>query len=239
MLVIGHRGAAGHQPENTLGAMRKALELGVDGVEFDVRCHGDHVVVLHDATLERTTDGHGDYRALDFAALRALRAANGEGIPTLEEVLAVVSGCAHINVELKDAAGADRVVDALERWFADAPEALGRVLLSAFDTAATARLAARRGRMRLGVLYRDEPFENALARACALDASSLHLSLDAVDATRVMQAHDASLAVYVYTVNAVDDIAHCQACGVDGVFSDFPDRVVACNRSRATSEVSP
>ncbi|MEQ8660834.1 MAG: glycerophosphodiester phosphodiesterase family protein, partial [Gammaproteobacteria bacterium] len=59
MLVIGHRGAAGHVAENTLGAMRKALALGVDGVEFDVRCHGTHLVVLHDATLERTTDGHG------------------------------------------------------------------------------------------------------------------------------------------------------------------------------------
>ncbi|MEQ8661939.1 MAG: glycerophosphodiester phosphodiesterase, partial [Gammaproteobacteria bacterium] len=173
------------------------------------------------------------------AALRALRTANGEGIPLLEEVLAVVEACALINVELKDPHGADAVVDALERWYADAPSALARVLLSSFDRAATARLAARRGRMRLGVLYADEPFPAALARAGTLGASSLHLPLADVSAARVAQAHAAALAVYVYTVNTPDAIAHCRACGVDGVFSDFPDRVTACRRAHAPLGAPP
>lgn len=227
MLVIGHRGAAGHVAENTLGSMRRALALGADGVEFDVRGHGAELVVLHDATLERTTDGQGDYRALDFAALRALRTANGEGIPTLEEVLPVVADCALVNVELKDPAAADAVVDALERWYAPRPAALARVLLSAFDPAATTRLGARRGRMRLGVLYANETCDAALERARALGAHSLHVPLAGLDPACVARAHAAALAVYVYTVNEPSEIARCHACGVDGVFSDFPDRVLA------------
>lgn len=228
MLVIGHRGAAGHVAENTLGSMQHALALGVDGVEFDVRGHGDRLIVLHDSTLERTTNGRGDYRNLDFRTLRALRTANDESIPLLEEVLALVGGCALVNVELKDPSAADTMITALERWYENHPDGLARILLSAFDVAATARLAERRGFMRLGVLYENETFDRALARARTLAAHSLHLPLADLEPRRVARAQQAGLQVYVYTVNSPVDIARCHTCGADGVFSDFPDRVRAC-----------
>ena len=236
MLVIGHRGAAGHVAENTLGSMRRALALGVDGIEFDVRHCGDRLVVLHDATLERTTDGHGPCRDLPLAELRALHTANGERVPLLEEVLALVTGCAPINVEIKEGELADSVISALEQYYAATPLALESVLLSTFDIAATARLASRRGRMRLGVLYEEETFAHALARARELGADSIHLPLEDVASATVTAARDAGLVVYVYTVNEAADIAHCHACGVDGVFSDFPDRVIAFNRDHGDKE---
>jgi len=239
MLVIGHRGAAGHVAENTLGSMRRALALGVDGIEFDVRRCDDGLVVLHDATLERTTNGHGACRARSLAELRGLETANGERVPLLGEVLALVTGCALVNVEIKEGEIADSVVAALEQWYADTPRALERVLLSTFDVAATARLAVRRGRMRLGVLYEDEPFPDALSRARDLAADSIHLPLEDVSPATVGAAREAGLAVYVYTVNEAADIAHCHACAVDGVFSDFPDRVIAFERNHGNKEGRP
>ncbi len=236
MLVIGHRGAAGHVAENTLGSIRRALALGVDGIEFDVRRCGDGLVVLHDATLERTTDGHGPCRDLPLAELRTLHTANGERVPLLDEVLALVSGCALVNVEIKEGDIADSVVAALEQCYAETPRALEHVLLSTFDVAATAHLASHRGRMRLGVLYEDEPFAHALTRAGELAADSIHLPLEDVSLAAVTAARDAGLAVYVYTVNEAADIAHCHACGVDGVFSDFPDRVIAFKRDHGDKE---
>ena len=230
MRVIGHRGAAGHVPENTIASVHAARALGAEGVEFDVRALDGALIVLHDATLERTTDGRGHYKDYDLTGLRALRTAAGEPIPLLAEMLDAAEGFDPVNVEVKEAGIADAVVDALEHHYADHPARLARVLLSSFDRATTARLAARRGRMQLGVLYENEPFAEALARAVALAADSLHLPLADLTPARVIAAHAAGLRVYVYTVNEADAIAACAAWGADGVFSDFPERVLEFER---------
>lgn len=230
MFVFGHRGAAGHAPENTLQSIAAGLAYGVDGIEIDVRLLEDELIVLHDERLERTTTGGGHYKAMRLADLRRLDAGNGQRVPLLAEVVAVVAGRAVLNVEVKEAGIARQVVAALERV---APAAcLADILLSSFDEATTTELATLCGSMRLGVLYEDG-FTAALARAEALAAWSLHLPLLDVGPAAVAAAHAAGLRVYVYTVNAHEDIARCQAAGVDGVFSDYPDRVVAFNRARA------
>lgn len=236
LLVFGHRGAAGHAPENTLASMRWALEAGVDGIEFDVRQLGQALIVLHDDDLARTTSGSGHYKAMRLADLRALDAGGGERVPLLEEVLALAAGHVDINVEVKEAGIADAVIDALAATQpALAPE---RVLLSSFDAATTARLAARRGGMRLGLLYEGD-FDAALARAVTLGAWSMHLPFKALDAARIAAVHAAGLRALVYTVNTPSDIARCHAAGVDGVFSDFPDRVIAFNRALGAAERAP
>ena len=86
MLCFGHRGARGHEPENTLRSVRRALELGADGIEVDVHFTAGELLVIHDETLERTTDGKGRVAAQTFAYLRSLDAGQGERIPTLAEV---------------------------------------------------------------------------------------------------------------------------------------------------------
>jgi glycerophosphoryl diester phosphodiesterase len=101
--------------------------------------------------------------------------------------------------------------------------------LSSFDEGTTYALARHRGDMRLGILYEDD-FESALARATTLDAYSLHMSLRSLAAANVARAHEAGIAVLVYTVNEHRDILRCAEARVDGVFSDHPDRVVAFNR---------
>src|SRR3990172_151413 len=102
ILRVGHRGAGGYAPENTLASFRKALELKVDMFELDVRlCRSGEVVVLHDETVDRTTDGSGAAGDLSFSQLKKLEAGRGEKIPTLEEVLELAAGKCGVNIELK------------------------------------------------------------------------------------------------------------------------------------------
>lgn len=229
MLVIGHRGAAGHRPENTLASLRHALTLGADAVEVDVQMLAGTLIVLHDETLERTTNGHGHYKAMSLTALRALDAGDGERVPLLDEVIALTCGRIGLNIEVKEAGIAAQVVDFVLAATATLPAWRARILLSSFDVETSAMLARLRGTMSFGLLY-EEAFESALARALLLGAKSLHMPLAALDAAAVERAQSQGLAVYVYTVNASADIARCRAAGVDGVFSDYPDRVIAVQR---------
>ena len=100
-LCIGHRGACGHEPENTLRSIRRALELGAHGVEIDVRLVHGELLVMHDAKLDRTTNGRGYLARKSLEVLRALDAGQGERIPTLREVFETVHRRAFINIELK------------------------------------------------------------------------------------------------------------------------------------------
>jgi glycerophosphoryl diester phosphodiesterase len=206
MRVIGHRGAGGAWPENTLAAIRHAIDSGVDAVEIDVRQLDGALIVLHDETLDRTTSGHGHYKHTTHAALRALDAGQGERVPLLDEVVTLVSARCGLNVEVKEAGIARAVLACLERTVS--PTWQPRILLSSFDHATTAALAARRGAMALGVLY-EEPFDTALARAVALRARSLNMPV-------------AGLEALVYTVNTVDQFERCRTAGVDAIFTDHP-----------------
>lgn len=230
MLVIGHRGAAGHRPENTLASLRYALALGVDAVEIDVQMLDGALIVLHDTTLERTTNGRGDFKAMSLTALRALDAGAGERVPLLEEVIGLTRGQIGLNIEVKEAGIAAQVISFVLAATADLPAWRARILLSSFDVETSAELARLRGTMGFGLLY-EEAFEPALKRALALGAKSLHMCLDALDAAAVARAHSRGLEVYVYTVNTDEHIARCRTTGVDGVFSDYPDRVIASQRA--------
>ena len=229
MRIFGHRGAAGHRPENTLASVRHAIALGVDAVEIDVCLSDDALIVLHDETLDRTTNGHGSYKSWRLDALRALDAGQGERIPLLEEVIALTIDRVALNIEVKEAGIADLVVARTLAATTASPAWRQDILLSSFDVATSAALATLRGPMAFGLLY-EEAFDAALRRALVLEASSLHMSLADLDEARVARAHGHGLVVYVYTVNDGAAIARCQAAGVDGVFSDYPDRVIAACR---------
>jgi glycerophosphoryl diester phosphodiesterase len=229
MQVWGHRGAAGLKPENTLASIAHALHLGVDGIEIDVRAHGDSLIVMHDETLDRTTTGHGHHARYTLTQLRSFDAGDGERIPLLSEVLAVVRERTRLNVEVKSVGIAGAVLTELEQATRGCAAWRRQILVSAFDPATSAELAAGRGTMAFGLLY-EEPFAQALSRARDLRARSLHMSLALLDANDVRTAQNAGLKVFVYTANTPDDYGRCLAAGVDAVFSDFPDRTLAARR---------
>ena len=219
---IGHRGAAGHEPENTLRWIRRALELGADGIEIDVRFIDGELIVLHDDRLERTTNGRGRIARQRFAHLRTLDAGKGERIPTLREVFEAVDRRAFVNVELKGRRTAGPV-QALIREFLDRegwrPE---HFLVSSFHRRELRALGDPRIRIGL-LLTKPTPLYHVSARR--VRAWSVHPGARFTTKPFVVHAHQRGLKVMPYTANTVAEIARLRALGVDGVFTDFPERV--------------
>lgn len=225
LLCIGHRGAMGHAPENTLLSFKKALELGAPCVEADVYHVDGNLVVFHDDRLERTTDGSGYLLDHDFDTLRSLDAGDGERIPTLGEVFETVDLRAGVNIELKGPDTARPVVDFVsalrkEGWRDDL------ILVSSFNHRELEEVRRIDPRIRLGALMVGLPVDDA-AFAAALGAYSVHLSLEFIDRRFVDDAHSRGLRVFVFTVNYPDDIQRMEGLGVDGVFTNYPERVLS------------
>ena len=222
-LCIGHRGAAGHEPENTLRSIRRALELGAHGVEIDARFIDGELIVFHDDRLERTTNGRGSVSRKRFAQLRALDAGKGERIPTVREVLETVDRRAFINIELKGRRTAAPVL-ALIREFLDergwSPE---HFLVSSFHRRELR--AIDDPRIRIGLLL-TKPTLLYHVSARRVRAWSVHPASRFTTEHFVAHAHRHGLKVIPYTSNEPADIARIRATGADGVFTDFPDKVV-------------
>ena len=220
MLVIGHRGAMGHAPENTLASVEVAIGLGVDAVEIDVHLVESELVVIHDDRLDRTTNGSGPLSSTTFEELRALDAGAGERIPTLDEVLEVVDGRVGINVELKGPGTARPTVKALERH-RDAWR--DRVVVSSFDHDMLREVSRAAPELRLGALVRSAS-RSPVRDATELGAYAVHPPAAIVDTALVADAHAAGLHVFPFTVDEAQEFARLRSLGVDGVFTNYPDR---------------
>jgi len=220
MLCIGHRGAAGHEPENTLLSIRRALAMGAGAIEIDVRSHHGALIVIHDSTLDRTTNGAGPLRRHTLAAIRSLDAGKGQQIPLLQEVLDLVDRRALINIELKGPRTAAPVL-ALLRQYLTRGWSPADFLISSFRRKELRQL--RDSPFPIGILYaRSARLYRRLAHS--LRASSIHVPLSHVTPRLISRVHADGLKLFVYTVNASSEIARMQSFGVDAIFTDFPDR---------------
>lgn len=224
MLIIGHRGARGHAPENTLKGLDAGLALGCSMLEFDVQRVEDDLVLLHDPGVERTTNGHGLLDELDLATLRALDAGDGEQVPLLSEVLARYRGRCRLNIEIKSAAGtaellASCLAQALTQGWAPAD-----LLVSSFHHLELQRFRSAAPGIPIAPLLCGVPLDLA-ACATALDASALHIAADFAEAELIDDAHRRGMRVHAYTVNDPALARRLQKLGVDGLFSDYPDRL--------------
>ena len=226
LFCFGHRGTRGHAPENTLRSVRQALDLGADGIEVDVHWADGRLMVIHDDTLERTTDGFGLVAEKSFAYLRSLDAGEGERIPTLAEVFDVVHRRAIINVELKGAGTAEPVVRIIEHYVRRQGWRYGDFLVSSFDLAQIRSTKSLLPAVRTGALIQKVPPGQA-EFAAQLGAWSLHPSKRCVTSGLVADAHRRGLKVFVYTVNRPAEIVLMNHLGVDGMFTDYPERVVS------------
>lgn len=220
VLRIGHRGAAGHAPENTLAAIQRGIALGADLVEIDVRCTADGVLVaLHDATINRTTNGKGRIDSLSLSQVRAFDAGNGEHIPTLEQVLKVAGGKAGLMLELKVGGIAHRAVQAVRTAGFKDPVIYASFLHDELTTVRSVDPEAA-----LMVLFGHLPDSPV---TCAMKYRPAYVGLrhDTVTRRIVDSFHHKDLLVCVYTANSAGDIKHALSVGVDGVISNFPDRI--------------
>lgn len=233
-VVVGHRGAAGHAPENTLASLALGHALGADAVEIDVHLSADGIpVVIHDATVDRTTNGRGAVAELTLEGIKALDASakqsdyTGIKVPALEEVLRWARGKTRLVVELKSPAEAELVSKTLDlvREYG----LLDQVFFISFDHAGLQRVRDLSPEALTGALYDSAADPVAVATACGANAVCprwSRLTRDQVEA-----AQRAGLAVSVWTANDPGDIAAMSAMGVDAVTSDYPDRARAIARS--------
>lgn len=225
-LVIGHRGASAHAPENTLAAFRLAIEQGADGIELDVkRCQTGDVVVMHDATVDRTTNGSGQVHKLSIDALRSLDA-GGEPVPLLSEVFELIESAPGflINIELTNYStprdGLEGEVARLIKKHAIAE----RVLFSSFNHLLVRKLAALMPEIPRGLLYYKNmplPMRNVwLSPFIKHEFRHPHHSMITADFVTAMRA--ARRGVNAWTVNAPADIRRMGAYGVSGIIGDSP-----------------
>jgi len=248
-IIFAHRGASAHAPENTLAAFELAVEQGADGIELDVKLSADeHVVVIHDPTVERTTGSHGRVRDLSLAELRSFDAGNffsakfqSEKIPTLEEVFESVGRRTFINVELTNyTTPRDHLVESvciLVKKFG----LQKRVLFSSFLPSNLSNARRYLPDVPIGLLALDgilglwsRSFGFAFGKYDAL-----HPNIRNVTQQQIYFVHRLKRRIHIWTVNEEADLHRLFKWGVDGVFTDDPQLALKVRGEKVEDETHP
>jgi glycerophosphoryl diester phosphodiesterase len=238
--IIGHRGAPGHAPENTMASFRRAVELGAAFIETDLRLsHDARFVAMHDATLDRTSNGRGMVRDFTLAQLRELDAGSwyapefvGEKIPTLEEILDFAREADVVfYLEIKHEAGwgvHHGVAAALRA--ANEP---GRTVVISFDPSMLRNLRSLDAGVLMGLLF-ENPIANVVEKAQQIGVRQICPRADLFTPQLLREAQDAGLQVAAWTVNEPSRMDALISMGVNGIMTDYPDRLRdAVNRACA------
>ena len=217
MLHIGHRGARAYEPENTLRSFKKALDLGVDAVELDVRQTKDNqLVVIHDADVKRTTDGKGLVNELTLKEIKEFSAEKGEKIPTLKEALDFLGKKVKILIELKEEGVEEKVLAAVHE------KALEKnVIIVSFIEEALRKVRELDKEVETGLIYAKH--KNPVKAALDLEASYLLPLYRFTHTANIQKAHENGLKVIAWTINKPEEVAEYVKKGVDGIASDKPD----------------
>ncbi len=253
--VQGHRGASALVPENTLAAFRKAIELGADGMEMDLQMTRDGaVVVIHDDTLDRTTDGHGRVTDLSLAEVRQADAGakfgpafRGQRVPTLSEVIDLVKASGNdrvrLNLEIKFGEGREGTPEGIEVGVLAILRQTGfvdRVTVQSFYHPSAAKMKGLEPRIPTGLLVGERhrpPDPVALVRQFRADYYAPHHRL--VTTELVQTLHQTGIPVVTWTVNEEADMRRMVRLGIgtvpgDGIISDHPDRLLAVVKALRT-----
>ncbi len=239
-LVIGHRGAMGYAPENTLVSFEEGIRRGADLIELDVQLTQDgKIVVMHDTSVDRTTDGSGVVRDLPWRKIQTLDAGiwygpdyAQEGVPCLEDVIARFRDkkTASRNdlgfvIELKTIRGsggslADAVVELLMKEnFTD------RCMIISFDTVALQEVRSAHKTLPTGLLFNEESEEGRIDQAKAIGAQAIFPRKTWVTSKGISVAHKAGLTVGTWTCNTKNEMKRMIECGVDAIATNYPDRL--------------
>jgi glycerophosphoryl diester phosphodiesterase len=214
-LVIGHRGAGPPEPENTLRSFIKAVEVGVDGIEFDLRSTSDgNIVVIHDKTLDRTTNGRGTVGTLKLKELRHLDAGLGEKIPTFEEVISAFGHKTLLHAELKETGFEDEVIRTVK-----ACGIQEKFIASSFDTLVIQRFHDVEPHIRKALITDDMPLQ-VFEKVIELGVSGIHPSVRCFSKELLEKATRHGLEINVWTVNDESTAAELFSCGVNGIITD-------------------
>lgn len=224
--MIGHRGAMGYVTENTLPSIQKALDMGVDMIEIDVfLIQTGELVVFHDEQVDKLTDGTGSIQAMTWEETQALKLTGGHRIPGLLEVLELMDGAVPLNIELKGAGTAGPVMALLEEYAPNPQWIREHIVISSFRWDELEKTRELMESIPIAVLTEEDP-EYAIPEGQKLGAVAINPYFKGLTANHVRKIHEAGFKVYTYTVNEPEDIERMRAIGVDGIFTNFPDRAL-------------
>jgi glycerophosphoryl diester phosphodiesterase len=225
MLKIGHRGARGYEPENTILGFQKAIELHVDQIELDVHLSSDNeLMVIHDETIDRTTNGKGFVNQFSLQELKDFRMEKEQQIPTLSEVFDLIDQKCSINIELKSYETADKVVELIEQYVLEKKWKYNQFLVSSFDWNALQQVAFSNPEISIGVVTETD-LDLALAFAKVIQAKSIHPYFHLLTIENTASMQEEGFQIFPWTVNEIEDIERIKRYNVNGIISDFPDRL--------------
>lgn len=231
MLKIGHRGAKGYASENTLFSFEKAIEMGVDGIELDVHLSLDgQIIVIHDDTIDRTTNGKGFVNTLSLQELKTFRINEKQAseleqqIPTLNEVFDLVNQTCFINIELKGKGTASAVVALIEKYIWEKNWKYANFLVSSFDWNAVQEVRFLNENIPIGILT-ETNLDLAFSFAKFMKAEAIHPEFHLLTQNNTAQIQAKGIQVFPWTVNEYEAIQKIKTYNVNGIITDFPDRI--------------
>ena len=217
LLVIGHRGAKGHVAENTLVSIKKAIELGADGIEIDVfRCLSGEIVLFHDKKLDKLTNGTGLIEQTTLNDLKKLKVlGSNEQIPTLNEVL---------EIELKGRNTAKLSLEIVKNYIKNEKIISKNILFSSFDWEELKDLRDLDSKVNIALVTENNPLD-AIEPALNLQAIAINPTHKKLNKKVVEQIFNAGLKIYTWTVNDDKQIEKMKQLGVNGIITDYPERI--------------
>ncbi|MCG2610034.1 glycerophosphodiester phosphodiesterase [Flavobacterium sp. SM15] len=222
---IGHRGAKGYVAENTLESFQKALDLGVDAIELDVHVtQCGELVVFHDFTVDRMTDGSGEVHKLSLSELKELKISGEFQIPTLAETFDLINRKCWINVELKGHETAQPTCDLIQMYVVEKGWQYEDFVVSSFQKEELEQVKKMNPKIRLAALSQAS-VEQALEWADELSAYAIHPHFSLLTDDNIAEAKRKGYKINVWTVNHEEDIQRLESFTIDGIISDFPDRL--------------
>lgn len=226
MLKIGHRGTKGYEPENTLVSFQKAIDMQVNGIELDVHLSLDgELMVIHDETIDRTTNGKGEVNKFTRAELQNFNIEGNNKIPTLTEVLDLVNQRCFINIELKGIETAQPVTQLISHYISEKNWDYNSFIISSFDWKMLEETHSLDSKIKIGVLT-EESIDKAMAFAKKINAFAINPDYELLSKENVILMQQNGFEVYPWTVNDAADIKKMQSFNVNGIISDFPDRIL-------------
>lgn len=225
ILNIGHRGAMGHEPENTLASIKKAIDLGADGFEIDVfKCLSGEIVLFHDKYLDKLTDGEGLIEKKSLIDLKKLSVLGTENkIPTLEEVLNIINKQVFLNIELKGKNTAKASLELVEKYINQKKISSQNILFSSFDWNELEKLRELNSDVKIALITENDPLL-AIETAKKLKAFAINPNYKDLSKKNIKIIHNNDFKIYTWTVNNKRDISKMKLLKVDGIITDFPDR---------------
>jgi glycerophosphoryl diester phosphodiesterase len=217
LLKIGHRGARAYEPENTLRSFQKAIELGVNAVELDVRrTRDDQLVVIHNANVNKTTDGNGSVNELTLNEIKGFVTEKGEKVPTLEEALQFLGKRVTILVELKETGIEEQVLNLVHK-----KGLTENIIIISFHEDALRKVRELDPEIITGLIY--VRHKNPVQTALNLNAQYMLPLYRFTHSANIKKAHENGLKVIVWTINTAEEVAEYKKKGVDGIASDKPE----------------